>query len=90
MDWKIKPADKKENKEEGFRYYKSISTSDVNKAVFNNSIVQADSDDDNAYDGFVLKPLSEGIGKSFLSNTTEAFSGYYQRYQANFLRFGLN
>lgn len=81
---KIKPADKKENKEEGFRYYKSISTSDVNKAVFNNSIVQADSDDDNAYDGFVLKPLSEGIGKSFLSNTTEAFSGYYQRYQANF------
>ena len=52
-------TDKKENKEEGFRYYKSISTSDVNKAVFNNSIVQADSDDDNAYDGFVLKPLSE-------------------------------
>ena len=30
------------------------------RQVFNNSIVQADSDDDNAYDGFVLKPLSEG------------------------------
>ncbi|UVI86662.1 pLS20_p028 family conjugation system transmembrane protein [Staphylococcus aureus] len=81
---KIKPDKKDPNNKEGFRYYKSISDSDINKAVFNNSIVQADSDDDDAYNGFVLKPLSEGIGKSFLSNTTEAFSGYYQRYQANF------
>lgn len=80
---KVKPGDKDDNKNEGFRYYKSITDSKVNTAVFNNSIVQADSDDE-SYDGFVLKPLSEGIGKSFLKTTTEAFSGYYQRYQANF------
>lgn len=36
---KIKLVDKKENKEEGFRYYKLIFILDVNKVVFNNLIV---------------------------------------------------
>lgn len=80
FDWseKIKPAKKEdENKKEGFRYFAEISKDDVNKEVFNNRIVQSDS---GGYKGYELTPLSDGIGPF----KNSGFTGYYQRYQANF------
>ncbi|MCG1169224.1 hypothetical protein K4S71_09770 [Staphylococcus epidermidis] len=87
---KVNPGEKPDElKGDGFRYYQSISDKKKakNKAtpiVFKNSIVQAEKDSKDAYKEFELKELSDGFGASFLKNSTEAFSGFYQRYQANF------
>ncbi|EGQ3582897.1 hypothetical protein I0555_002215 [Staphylococcus pseudintermedius] len=82
FDWseKIKPFESKEkekNKDNGFRYFSEISGNKASKEVFNNRIVQSDS---GGYKGYELTPLSDGIGPF----KNSGFTGYYQRYQANF------
>lgn len=83
---KINPDEEERIVEDGFRYYPSISKA-KNKAtpiVFGSSIIQAEKDSKKSYKGYVLVELSDSIGKSFFKESSEAFSGFYQRYQANF------